>query len=119
MSFSLDHEAMSDGTSNLRPVLPVIHVNFLTKQDGITGTTSAPIHDVSINDDGSYTVQIDYWPAPGERSVIEEIQTLTKMLKSGQPLPDVSNPTLRALVSALTQNESGDLRDISHRRPRP
>lgn len=60
----------SDGIS--ATLVPVIHATFETsdppkmegkvKMAGITGSTNAPIKRVDVNDDGSYTVVIDYWP---------------------------------------------------------
>lgn len=42
---------------------PVINAQFETEFDNIKGSTTAPIKRVEMEDDGSFTVVIDYWPA--------------------------------------------------------
>lgn len=46
----------------IREEVPKIHAEFYTESGGIYGTTNAPIKSVSMNDDGSLTVRLDYWP---------------------------------------------------------
>lgn len=44
---------------------PTINVVFRCEDDGVVGTTShQPIHSVRQEDDGSFTVALDYWPTP-------------------------------------------------------
>lgn len=43
---------------------PVINALFETTTGGWTGTANAPIKRIERQDDGSFTVVIDHWPAP-------------------------------------------------------
>lgn len=44
--------------------VPVITAMFeVITETGITGITNAPVKRVEVQDDGSYTVIIDYWPS--------------------------------------------------------
>ncbi|MFG1302118.1 hypothetical protein V5F49_20220 [Xanthobacter sp. V3C-3] len=42
---------------------PVVHVNFTCQDGPVTGLASAPVKSVTVNDDGSLRVDLDYWPA--------------------------------------------------------
>jgi len=50
--------------------IPVINAEFYCIENGITGTTDAPVKKVYLNDDGSITVRIDYWPPKPSKILI-------------------------------------------------
>jgi hypothetical protein len=42
--------------------MPVITARFHVEHNGVIGSTDAPVKRIEKNDDGSFTVVIDYWP---------------------------------------------------------
>ena len=72
-----------------------VNARFETTADNITGTQSVPVKRVEMEDDGSYTVVIDYWP--------------------GDPLPDFSkaynHPELLAKV-LMERGKANTVHDI-------
>lgn len=60
--------AALDGDDEPPAQQPIINVVFRCEADGIVGTTSPQsIHSVSQEDDGSFTVELNYWPTPAQQ----------------------------------------------------
>lgn len=65
---------------NLERVPPALNAMFETKDGNITGTTVAPISRVELQDDWSFTVVINHWPA--HESADENLRKLIRFVFS-------------------------------------
>lgn len=62
-----------DAMLSAAPTPPSINAQFEVVEGGITGSTDAPVKRVELQDDGSYTVIIDYWPIPPEITPVYKV----------------------------------------------
>lgn len=65
-----------------------IRVLFECAENGVTGTTSAPVKRVELEDDGTLTAVLDYWPPPAPQQ---------------KPLTDAITEFNRAIDFAIEQ----------------
>lgn len=72
---------------------PAIHALFETTTGGWTGTANAPIKRIERQDDSSFTVVIDHWPAP-----------------AGEPIQPGFMATLRGVLADIRAH-NGNLND--------
>lgn len=56
------HEVRAMLNETLNTSTPDVHATFECEENGVTGSTSAPIKRVEYHDDGSLEVVIDHWP---------------------------------------------------------